>query len=202
MFSIKTQDYLLFQKKLVKDLNFLEQKVFLFEKEHNVYKGFNNYKRKIEWLNIRLLLQENYSKKSQILYTDTGKPYLNTGEKISISHNKNYVSLIISKNKQVAVDTEIISQRIKKLSSKFVNKTELNFKNLFNSEEEFLTLIWSAKEVLVKLTDDKSYIFDTELLVNDINIESETINILVRNKDTFLLNYYIQNGNVLVWAVN
>ena len=67
---------------------------------------FNTEKRKKEWLASRLLLNEinpNYS----ISYNAFGAPELNNSSYISISHSKELVAIIISKQ-QVGIELQVV----------------------------------------------------------------------------------------------
>ena len=105
--------------------------------------NFNNEKRKKEYLVSRLLLKD-IAPKTKITYNEYGAPKLENGKHISISHSKNLVAIIFSKQK-VGLDIEKISEKPLRLSSKFI--TEDVHQNL---TEEKATLIWCVKEAIFK----------------------------------------------------
>ena len=99
----------------------------------------------------------------EIRIADTRQPFL-TSEKyhFSISHCGEYAAAIVSGNSRVGVDIELITPRIETVARKFLTNDEANY---FNEEyaqfleqwglrgrvhQEFLTLIWSAKEAIFK----------------------------------------------------
>lgn len=99
----------------------------------------------------------------EIRIADTRQPFL-TSEKyhFSISHCGEYAAAIVSGNSRVGVDIELITPRIETVARKFLTDDEANY---FNEEyaqfleqwglrgrvhQEFLTLIWSAKEAIFK----------------------------------------------------
>jgi 4'-phosphopantetheinyl transferase EntD len=99
----------------------------------------------------------------EIRIADTRKPFL-AGEKFhfSISHCGSYAAAIVSTNSRVGVDIELITPRIERVAHKFLNEDEVHF---FNEDyahfleqwglrgrvfQEFLTLIWNAKEAIFK----------------------------------------------------
>lgn len=99
----------------------------------------------------------------EIRIADTRKPFLaNERFHFSISHCGNYAAAIVSSNSRVGVDIEQISPRIERVAHKFLNDEESHFFNddyaLFLEQwglrgrvfQEFLTLIWSAKEAIFK----------------------------------------------------
>jgi len=99
----------------------------------------------------------------EIRIADTRQPFL-ASEKyhFSISHCGQYAAAIVSRNSRVGVDIELISSRIEVVAQKFLNEEESHFFNedyaLFLEQwglrgrvhQEFLTLIWSAKEAIFK----------------------------------------------------
>jgi 4'-phosphopantetheinyl transferase len=61
-----------------------------------------------------------------IQIADTRKPYLpNEQYHFSISHCGDYAAAIVSRDKRVGVDIEIISPKIEKIKNKFLSETEL-----------------------------------------------------------------------------
>lgn len=99
----------------------------------------------------------------EIRIADTRQPFL-ASEKyhFSISHCGNYAAAIVSTNSRVGVDIELITPRIERLADKFLHEEEAHFFNedyaLFLEQwglrgrvfQEFLTLIWNAKEAIYK----------------------------------------------------
>ena len=104
---------------------------------------FNNEKRKKEYLASRLLLKD-IAPNTKITYNEYSAPKLENGEHISISHSKDLVAIIFSKQK-VGLDIEKISEKPLRLSSKFIST-----KAHQNLTQEKATLIWSCKEAIFK----------------------------------------------------
>lgn len=99
----------------------------------------------------------------EIRIADTRQPFLASEQyHFSISHCGNYAAAIVSTNSRVGVDIELISPRIEQLAEKFLHEEEAHFFNddyaLFLEQwglrgrvfQEFLTLIWNAKEAIYK----------------------------------------------------
>jgi len=99
----------------------------------------------------------------EIRVADTRRPFL-AGEEyhFSISHCGSYAAAIVSTNSRVGVDIELITPRIERLADKFLHEEEAHF---FNDDyahfleqwglrgrvfQEFLTLMWNAKEAIYK----------------------------------------------------
>jgi len=91
---------------------------------------------------------------SLIEIADTRKPFLPQDEyHFSISHCGNYAAAIVSSNKRVGIDVEMVTQRVDRIKYKFLNIQELNnlaFGNNPVNEIKKLTILWSAKEAMFK----------------------------------------------------
>ena len=99
----------------------------------------------------------------EILVADTRKPFLeNEQYHFSISHCGDFAAAIVSTHERVGVDIEMVTARIERVKHKFTSSDEMLFLNheykaflqQFELEEkieqEFLTMIWSAKEAIFK----------------------------------------------------
>ena len=128
----------------------LIEQLFMFEQEN-----FSNNTRNLHWVATRVLLQNLLMKlginEKQILKKhNNGKPYLhNSSIDISLSHSGDFAAVMISSNRQIGIDIEIISEKITRLAHKFVNDFE--FENINEEYKiEQLYFIWSAKESIFK----------------------------------------------------
>ncbi len=115
----------------------------------------NNFKseyRKREWLTVRVLLKVLLpAEATAIEYDSNGKPHLvNRDHSISISHTKNFVAVILSKNTGVGIDIETIQPRIEKIAARFVTKEEERFIEP-SQKLDYQHVIWGTKEVLFKI---------------------------------------------------
>ena len=93
----------------------------------------------------------------RICHNEAGKPFVN-GWNISISHTKGYAAVILSKDKNVAIDIEHISPRVYKIANRFVRTDE------DASTLESLLLHWSAKETIYKyFSESVLHFFDMRI---------------------------------------
>jgi len=154
---------------------------------------FNTEKRKKEWLASRLLLNEinpNYS----ISYNAFGAPELNNSSYISISHSKELVAIIISKQ-QVGIDIEEISEKALRVSSKFVSP-----KNQKELTAEKATLIWCCKEAVFKWHQKERIDFIADIKLHPFeSAEEGGIWAEFRNAQ-LILNYQKINNHYLVYV--
>lgn len=114
--------------------------------------SLNNGKRLLHWLSTRLLLRTMLQTNDYIdsRMDDQGKPYLVNGDyQISFSHSFDYASVMISKDKQVGVDIELIKDKIQKIKNKFLKSEELS--GLPEQDNTLaLYICWCAKEAIYK----------------------------------------------------
>ncbi len=106
---------------------------------------YKNDSRKKEFLAVRALQHEMLGDKvGEITHNEAGKPLLG-GFHISISHTQGFAALIVSKKREVAVDIEYYSDRVKRIASKFLRKDEKA------ADVDSLLVHWCAKETVYKL---------------------------------------------------
>ena len=138
--------------------------------EANAYSFKNNppNRRDIERFATFLLLKE-IKLEGQIQYNEFGKPLLKDGRFISISHDKNFVGIILHES-DVGLDIQTAEERIHRITSKFCNDKELA---QFHSTED-RTAIWCTKEAIFKFfgTDVS---FAESITVTAIDWDSEQI---------------------------
>lgn len=118
----------------------------------------------IERVATRVLLKQLLEDEVKISYYTNGKPYLVDSENhISISHTKGYVAVIISRSEVVGVDIEYISDRVKRIRSRFVSDIEY-----IDPSNEVLHLLlhWSAKESIYKALSREGVDFKNNLTIN------------------------------------
>ena len=119
----------------------------------------------------------------------------------SISHTKNFVAVIVS-NEPVGVDIEYKSDRIFRITEKFMSQEELKtlacFSNTFadiskNAEkttnfstetQKFALLCWCAKETVFKMIDE----IGVDFTKMNCKIDSDKVILTYKNAD-FILNY-------------
>lgn len=102
------------------------------------------------FLAVRQLLSCFEYSDEDLAYNNDGKPLLNDGKFISISHSFDYAAVVVS-DYSVGVDIEKLRFKISKLSSKFINLEAIFLNSNYSYEIERLTAIWTTKEALYKL---------------------------------------------------
>lgn len=209
IYKINTADYKLITAEINNNSDFLFNKIKnkLSNAEIKYFYSVKNEKRKCEFLGVRILFSEMQGEYSEIKYDKYGKPFVKNNYDISISHSKNVVAIIKSKKTNSGIDLEKISERINKISYKFVNDKERN--NIENSEKlKYLYLIWCSKEVLYKVYSKGFIDFKENFNIKITNIKNEgVINSEILKEEfnqKYILNYKFLNINnkndfLLVW---
>ena len=149
-------------------------------------------KRKLEILAVRALLKE-MCRNVKLDYNKYGAPILNNNKKISISHSKQLVTIIVSESKS-AVDIEIISKRILKIKDKFISTND----NINDSQED-LTIAWSTKECIFKWHQKGNLNFRDDISIKSIDHLTKTIKVFF-DKNLFILNFLKINNHILVYV--
>ena len=145
-----------------------ESWIDLAEKTGHLFPNQLPNRRDIERFATFLLLKEAMLE-DQLQYNAFGKPVLRDGRFISISHDRNFVGIIIHE-KEIGLDIQTVEERIHRIANKFCNEDELK---QFQSTEE-RTAIWCTKEAIFKYfgTDVP---FAESITVTAINWNSEEI---------------------------
>lgn len=129
----------------------------------------NNKQRLKQWLATRILLNEFFDNPN-IIYNDLGKPHLNNGWHISISHSNEFVAIIINKNHSCGIDIEKITPKIERIKHKFLNDEDLEK----ITSLEHLILYWGAKEALYKYYGKKEVLFIENLFIHNFSENKNT----------------------------
>ena len=124
--------------------------------DHEI-ENISNEVRKKERIISRFLLETLVGKKVEVKYADSGKPFCD-GVHFSISHTKNFVAVIVS-NKPVGVDIEYKSDRIFRITEKFMHPDELKTLSECSEKQKFALLCWCAKETVFKIIEENGVDF-------------------------------------------
>jgi len=102
------------------------------------------------FMSIRHLLGMCGYRDQDLYYDDFGKPYLQDGKQISITHSFEFAGIIIS-DKPVGIDIEKQREKIQRIAHKFVDSEKEFIAEQNKNTTRALTVIWGAKESLYKL---------------------------------------------------
>jgi 4'-phosphopantetheinyl transferase len=147
----------------------------LKEHEKSYLDSLNSGKRNMHWLSTRVLLRKMMDTDEYIdcKVDDSGKPYLtNFPHFISLSHSYDYAAVMVSKNKAVGIDIELIKNKIERIANKFMTEKELQFID-DNQRIEHLYVCWCAKEAIYKLHGKKNVSFVENIELMPFHFEGE-----------------------------
>ncbi len=125
------------------------------------------------FLSIRHLLKEEGYTDSDLRYDEFGKPHLNNGHHISITHSFTFTAIIISPEHPVGIDIEKRRDKIVKIAHKF---TPIDaYKSIANHDAlvSKLTVVWGAKESLYKIYGKKKLLFLDHIYIEDFAFEDQ-----------------------------
>lgn len=150
---------------LTENVDDLFHKLHLTQAELEKFETIVAEKRKLEFLGVRLCFQKLFGKSVEIINDANGKPYLvDESFEISISHSKNWMAVIAHPEKKVGIDIESRTNKIRKVSKRFLSETEQ--KELSDCENDAqLELAWSSKEALYKIIGNSAVDFSNHLRI-------------------------------------
>ena len=165
-------------------------------------KLINSKKNKLakeQFLAVRKTLKlENPSYK--IRYDESGKPSINSDLNISISHSNYMAAIVFSGYSRSGIDIELKESKILKIKDKFLNEFE-KLKNKFQSDVDYLTMIWTAKESIYKALGIKGVSFSDDITIKNIsNNKGEGYYARGNEKYKFDLFYFIIDDYILCYA--
>ena len=198
------KDVLLGLWEITEDYDTLFNSLYLDKEDIARLDNFKNNNRKLEWLSVRRLLYELTKSKNKIVYNSENKPFLsNNTYNISISHSKNFTSILLSKNKRVGIDLEFMSHRISKIEHKFINVNEYITNNP-DLEKYHLYIHWCAKEALYKLNDKQDINFKENIIIDSFEpsvcgkVKGKVHNQYINEE--FDLNFFRLNNYIIAWC--
>jgi 4'-phosphopantetheinyl transferase len=180
----------------------------LKQHELDVIASLSNGKRALHWLSTRVLLRTllNTADYIDCRMDEHGKPYLvNSTTHISLSHSYDYAAVIISKDKKVGVDIELIKHKIKSIKHKFLSDVELAQKQIGDNTNG-LYVSWCAKEAVYKWHGKKGLEFKQHIHIKPFKLKGEgSLQVLVelpeglrelevhyfKTKDDYMLGYVV-----------
>ena len=142
--------------------DFYERSARLAQYEPLLDKRYKHDGRKLEFLAVRALLhsmlamggcsEAQIDRMGEITHNQAGKPLLR-GYHISVSHTQGFAAVILSKSREVAVDVEYFSDRVRRVAAKFMRKDEKA------PDLDSLLVHWCSKETVYKLFSDENLQF-------------------------------------------
>ena len=139
----------------------------LDEYDNNLIKAKKNQLVREQFLAVRKILHlENPF--YRIRYDESGKPSINSDLNISISHSKFMAAIVFSEHNKAGIDIEHKENKIINIQNKFLNDFE-KLENEYQSNVDYLTMIWTAKESIYKALGIKGVSFSDNIIIKNIN---------------------------------
>lgn len=123
------------------------------------------------FLSIRHLMAHAGYVDADLFYDEMGKPHLNDGNRISITHSHHFTGIIISQNKEVGIDIEMQRDKILRIAHKFTPIEE--YRTIANNEAlvRKLTIVWGCKESLYKIYAEPGLSFLENIVISDFSFD-------------------------------
>lgn len=169
---------------------FLEEGIHLSDYCQDRYSGMKSEIHRRAFLSIRHLLAIYGYEDRHLNYDENGKPHLEDGTNISITHSHDFTAIILSKAKEVGIDIEKQRDKILRIAHKFTPIEE--YRTMANTDAIIrkLTIVWGAKESLYKIYGQKGISFIDHINVSDFS--------LTENETTAQIYYYGHTSNYQV----
>lgn len=133
------------------------------------------------FLAVRSLLMEAGYSDFDLYYDEFGKPHLENGKHISISHSHDF-SVIVLSDVNVGVDLEILKEKTLKLAPRYMDVSHLE--NLSKSDELIkATVVWGIKESVFKIKNEIGISFKDNIFEDDFNLEDKKCGVSLQFND-------------------
>lgn len=161
--------------KITEPLEQLFEEVTLNSKCQSRIEGMKSQLHQRGFLSVRKLLNEAGYTDFDLYYDEFGKPHLQDGKHISITHSYQFSSIIIS-NEIVGIDMELQREKIVRIADKFCD-TEFQYLDRENTAEYIkkLTVIWGAKEAIFKIRNEKGISFKDHIAVSEFDLNQTQV---------------------------
>ncbi|MGN6298812.1 MAG: 4'-phosphopantetheinyl transferase family protein [Ginsengibacter sp.] len=171
-----------------------------FLKKVSLQKEITHKHKRLQHLAGRYLLQILYPQfPIELIETaESKKPFLpNQNLHFSISHCGDFAAAIISRDKLVGIDVELVCAKIENIKHKFLSTTELELVTKTGSglniqNYNLLTLCWSVKETIFKWYGKGGINFKKNMIIQDISFKN----------DEGLISARFEKGQSVLLAVN
>lgn len=177
-------------------------------REKAFVEGLNKGKRTLHWLATRALLRRMLDTTDYIdcPSDENGKPYLaNFPQRISLTHSFDYAAVMMSDDREVGIDLEIVKPKITRIADKFMKPEELGFISEQQKIDQ-LYAVWCAKEAVYKLQGNKGVSFRDDMTVQPFEYHEQGTLLLDLHasirRDTFKVFYERFNDYMLGYVVD
>jgi phosphopantetheinyl transferase len=159
--------------KIEESISKLQEGIVLSENSTTRLNSMKSQLHQRGFLSIRHLLKEVGYTDTDLIYDEFGKPHLENGKFISITHSFTFTAIIVSDKFHVGIDIEKQREKILKIAHKFTPFEE--YKTIANVDALIskLTIVWGAKESLYKIYGKKKLLFLHHIYIEDFKFADE-----------------------------
>ncbi len=186
--------------KITESFETLHQGVVLSKNSKERLQNMKSLSHQCGFLSIRQLLLAAGYQDADLTYDENGRPHLNDGKFISITHSFSYSAIIVSSH-NVGVDIEMQREKIIRIADKFINsKEQALLVNNINLKVKQLTVIWGAKEAMYKMCNSRSLSFKDNMNVEafDLTDESGKCEVSSENFSKSFYFYFFEMDNFML----
>lgn len=160
--------------KITESLDMLYQSVGLKDVCLARFEGMKSEQHKKGFLSVRMLLQHIGYTDFDLYYSQDGKPHLNDGRNISITHSYGFSAIIVS-DADSGIDMEMRREKVIKIADKFIDR-EFDYLDDADTTEYVrkLIVIWGVKESLYKMFSRNGLSFRENIYVVPFKMEKGT----------------------------
>jgi phosphopantetheinyl transferase len=163
---------------------------------------YTHEKRKVEWLTTRVLIRQLIGSDYMISYLDSGKPILthNQYKHISISHSRDFATVILHEHLNVGIDIEETTRDYNRIEKKYLSDIELI---QTNKDPQLQCLYWCAKEAIFKLVDDEGVEFRQQIhIIPEPENQYFAKFMSGKQESSYKLHHQFISEHCLVWVTN
>lgn len=200
--TIKLSSSTIFVWKITEIANELWHDIEINKNSLDRLKNMKSESHQCGFLSIRQLLKTAGYSDFDLYYDEFGKPHLNDGKYISITHSFTFSAIIISSQK-AGIDIEKQREKIILIADKFCDSELENLKQNQNNYIKKLTAIWGAKEAIFKIKNEKGISFKNHIQVQPFEIEDAKTKASFyfnSNSELFDIHFIEIENYVLVYA--
>ena len=183
----------------------LLKQIQLTDSEKEELSKYSFYKRKVEWLAIRILIGQLIGSDYSLTYAETGKPILTDPKYhfLSISHARDFAAVLVHESCEVGIDLENIDRNYKSIEKRYLSVEELA---CVQGKPLLQCLYWCAKEAIFKVVPHDGVEFKEEIRIHPFKVESNgqfaASYLHLDDQHDFQLNYEVFDHYGLVWVID
>ena len=166
------------------------------EKLLHVLDSYSRDARRLEVLSVHALVYIMTGDESLVVgHNEDGHPLLE-GWHVSISHTRGYAAVLLSRQDEVAVDVEYVSNRVAKIADRFIRDDE---------QDETITrqlVCWCTKEAVYKYFSSQHLaLLDIRLRNYELLSEGCIVAENMQTGDTVTVNYNVTDSYVMTYII-